>query len=84
MADAHNAPGAKGKGRGRKDARTSRARTAEDAAAYDQEPLSAADAAKRIAELEKAMFKAAENLEFEEAASIRDRIHRIKAQGFAA
>ncbi|WP_318284757.1 excinuclease ABC subunit UvrB [Halomonas denitrificans] len=84
MADAHDAPGAKGKGRKKKGKEDRRQRAAEDAAAYEQEPLSAAEAAKRIAELEKAMFKAAENLEFEEAASIRDRIHRIKAQGFAA
>ncbi len=84
MADAHDAPGAKGKGRTKKGREDRRQRAAEDAAAYEQEPLSAAEAAKRIAELEKAMFKAAENLEFEEAASIRDRIHKIKAQGFAA
>ena len=84
MADAHDAPGAKGKGRKKKGREDRRQRAAEDAAAYEQEPLSAAEAAKRIAELEKAMFKAAENLEFEEAASIRDRIHKIKAQGFAA
>jgi protein-arginine kinase activator protein McsA len=30
------------------------------------------------------MFKAAENLEFEEAAAIRDRIQKIKSKGFAA
>ncbi len=84
MSDAHDAPGAKGKGRKKKGMEDRRQRAAEDAAAYEQEPLSAAEAAKRIAELEKAMFKAAENLEFEEAASIRDRIHKIKAQGFAA
>jgi excinuclease UvrABC helicase subunit UvrB len=28
------------------------------------------------------MFKAAEDLEFEKAAEIRDRIHRIREQGF--
>jgi excinuclease ABC subunit B len=57
---------------------------AESEAAYDIEPMSAADAARQIAELEKDMFKAAENLEFEEAAAIRDRIQKIKARGFAA
>ncbi|HEY7774293.1 MAG TPA: excinuclease ABC subunit UvrB [Marinagarivorans sp.] len=35
----------------------------------------------QIAELEKQMFEAAKNLEFEKAASLRDAIHRLKEQG---
>jgi len=78
MADAHDTPGRK------KSARGDKRKAAEPKAGYDVEPMSAADAAKRIAELEKDMFKAAENLEFEEAAAIRDRIQKIKSKGFAA
>ncbi|GAB4170564.1 MAG: excinuclease ABC subunit UvrB [Wenzhouxiangellaceae bacterium] len=74
MADSHT-PGA---GRGRRVA----AQAAEDRAAY--EPLSPAEAARRIAALEKEMFRAAENLEFEEAARIRDQIVELKKRGFAA
>ena len=57
---------------------------AEEGEEYGAEPMSAAEAAKRISQLEKEMFDAAENLEFEQAAKIRDRIHQIKKQGFAA
>ncbi|MGK7295419.1 MAG: excinuclease ABC subunit UvrB [Candidatus Wenzhouxiangella sp. M2_3B_020] len=78
MAEAHDTPGKK------KSARGLKPKAAEASAGYDAEPMTAADAARRIAELEKDMFKAAENLEFEEAAAIRDRIQKIKAQGFAA
>ena len=39
-------------------------------------------AQRAIAKLEQAMFKAAENLEFEAAAALRDQIQQIKAQGF--
>jgi excinuclease ABC subunit B len=80
MADAHETPGRKKSAR----KRAERGLAAESEAAYDAEPVSAADAARQIAELEKDMFKAAENLEFEEAAAIRDRIQKIKARGFAA
>ncbi|MDT8450995.1 MAG: excinuclease ABC subunit UvrB [Wenzhouxiangellaceae bacterium] len=78
MADAHETPGRK------KGARGVRARVAEEKGEYAAEPISAAEAAHRISELEKDMFKAAENLEFEEAAKIRDRIHEIRQRGFAA
>ncbi len=71
MADAHATPG-------RKPAR----KVAEKQADYDPEPVAPEDAAKEIARLEKEMFKAAENLEFEEAAKLRDRIHQIREQGF--
>lgn len=72
MADAHQAPGRK---------KTSR-KAAEKRATYATEVHSPEQAAKEIARLEKAMFKAAENLEFEEAASLRDQITRIREQGF--
>jgi excinuclease ABC subunit B len=49
---------------------------------YVVEPVSSEDAAKEISKLEKEMFKAAEDLEFEKAAEIRDRIHKIRDQGF--
>ena len=74
MADAHQAPGRK---------KTAR-KAAEKRAAYAPEVYSPEQAAKEIARLEKAMFKAAENLEFEEAASLRDQISRLREQGFRA
>ncbi len=73
MADAHDTPG-------RKPAR----KVAEKAPAYEAEPVSPDEAAREIARLEKEMFKAAENLEFEEAAKLRDRIGRIRDRGFKA
>jgi len=73
MADAHDTPG-------RKPAR----KVAEKAPAYEAEPVSPNEAAREIARLEKEMFKAAENLEFEEAAKLRDRIGRIRDRGFKA
>jgi excinuclease ABC subunit B len=72
MADAQQAPGKK------KPAR----KVAEKPSDYDVEPVSPEDAAREIERLEKDMFKAAEDLEFEKAAEIRDRIHRIREQGF--
>ncbi|MFO7762774.1 MAG: UvrB/UvrC motif-containing protein, partial [Wenzhouxiangellaceae bacterium] len=78
MADAHATPGKK------KSARADRGRAAEAPGGYEVEPMSAAEAARRISQLEKDMFSAAENLEFEQAAKIRDQIHQIKKQGFAA
>ncbi|MEX2498565.1 MAG: excinuclease ABC subunit UvrB [Wenzhouxiangellaceae bacterium] len=78
MADAHATPGKK------KSARGDTRKAAEAAGDYDIGPMSAAEAARRIAGLEKEMFSAAENLEFEQAAKIRDQIQQIKKQGFAA
>jgi len=79
MAGAQQVPGRA------KSARGERGKVAEDGERYaDEAPLSAAEAARRIAELEKQMFQAAENLEFEEAAGIRDRIQQLKKKGFAA
>jgi len=78
MADAHATPGKK------KGARGVRTEVAEETTGYAGQPMSPAEAAKRIASLEKDMFRAAENMEFEEAAKIRDQIQQIKKQGFAA
>jgi excinuclease ABC subunit B len=71
MADAHQVPGKKG----------SKRKAAEKRGPYQVEPVSVEEAAKSIGELEKAMFKAAENLEFEEAARLRDEIHQLRNQG---
>ena len=59
------------KKRGKADAR--KMEMAEDAAAYIGGNMQAV-----LAELETKMFKAAENLEFEEAARLRDEMHRLK------
>jgi len=68
MADAHQTPGKK------KPAR----KAAEKREAYQVEFVSPDEAAKQIAKLEKEMFKAAENLEFEQAAEIRDQIGKLR------
>jgi len=68
MADAQQIPGKN----------TSKRKAAEKRARYDAKPVSPEQAAKSMAELEKAMFKAAENLEFEEAARLRDEIHQLR------
>jgi excinuclease ABC subunit B len=71
MADAHQVPGRKPVGK-----------AAEQQSDYALEPMAPEQAAREIARLEKDMFKAAENLEFEEAAALRDQIHKIRQQGF--
>ncbi|WP_376696517.1 excinuclease ABC subunit UvrB [Wenzhouxiangella sp. EGI_FJ10305] len=73
MADAQQMPGKK---------KPARKVAEERESDYAVEPVSPADAAKEIAKLEKEMFQAAEDLEFEKAAEIRDRIHKIREQGF--
>ncbi|RFF26342.1 MULTISPECIES: excinuclease ABC subunit UvrB [unclassified Wenzhouxiangella] len=73
MADAQQMPGKK---------KPARKVAEERQSDYAVEPVSPADAAKEIAKLEKEMFQAAEDLEFEKAAEIRDRIHKIREQGF--
>ena len=70
MADAHKVPG-------KKKAR----KAAEPKADYGSDPVSPDQAARDIARLEKEMFKAAENLEFETAAKLRDRIKQLREQG---
>jgi len=75
MADAQQMPGRK------KPARM----VAETGSGYPSAgPVAPEDAAKEIGRLEKEMFRAAEELEFEKAAEIRDRIHQIREQGFKA
>ncbi|MDT0618654.1 excinuclease ABC subunit UvrB [Salinisphaera sp. P385] len=55
-------------------------RVAEKAGSYAR--MSPGKLAKEIEALEKQMFKAAENLEFEEAARLRDQIHKIRNSAF--
>ena len=76
MADAHQTPG--------KNKPRELARAAEQRERYIAEPISPAEATKQITSLEKQMFKAAENLEFEEAASIRDQISELRKRAFSA
>jgi len=73
MADAQHMPGKK---------KPARKVAEERESEYAVDPVSPADAAKEISKLEKEMFQAAEDLEFEKAAEIRDRIHQIREQGF--
>ena len=54
------------------------ARVAEPDAEYGE--VTAANLAKVVKELEQKMFQHAELLEFEEAANVRDRIHKLKEQ----
>ncbi|MFC5577516.1 excinuclease ABC subunit UvrB [Lysobacter niabensis] len=64
----------KGRGRARK--------VAEEAAEYAA--LSPSQFAARIKALEQKMYKHARDLEFEEAAAVRDQLHRLREAGFAA
>jgi len=59
--------------------RKDRRRAAEEAASYAT--MSPAQLLKRAAKLEKQMLKHARDLEFEEAARLRDEIHRIREDG---
>jgi excinuclease ABC subunit B len=70
--EAAQAPGRKGKGR------RSERKVAEGAAIYDLSELSPTDLVKEVSRVEDAMFEAAQNLEFEEAARLRDRLHELK------
>src|SRR5690625_1289656 len=72
MADAGSVPG-----------RAPARRVAEDAApGYEVQVMDPDEAAREIVRLEKAMFKAAEDLEFEKAAELRDQVHAIRERGF--
>ncbi len=71
------APGRKGKGR------RSERKVAEGAAIYDVNDLSPTELAKEVSRIEDAMFEAAQNLEFEEAARLRDRLHELKERQLA-
>ena len=69
-------PGKKGKQRGR-----ARGQVAEKEAAYgadDWQHLNASELGKRISKVEDDMFKAAKDLNFEEAAKLRDLLHSMK------
>jgi excinuclease ABC subunit B len=68
-----DAPKARGRGKGRA---PSALAVAEEAMGYIDPDV----AAKRIAELESRMFKHAQDLEFEQAAEVRDQIHKLKAR----
>ena len=70
-----DAPKARGRGKGRGAAPGALA-VAEEAMGYVDPDV----AAKRIAELESRMFKHAQDLEFEQAAEVRDQIHKLKAR----
>ncbi|MDX5333081.1 MAG: excinuclease ABC subunit UvrB [Gammaproteobacteria bacterium] len=75
--EAAQAPGRKGKGR------RSERKVAEGAAIYDISELSPTDLVKEVSRVEDAMFEAAQNLEFEEAARLRDRLHELKERQLA-
>ena len=67
-------PGKKGKGRGRT------RKVAEDHGGYDSDwrVLPSQELVKRVAEVEDQMFRAAKDLNFEEAARLRDLLHEMK------
>ena len=67
---------------GRKKGARGKARAME--MAEDAEPYMGGNMQAAMANLEKRMFEAAENLEFEEAARLRDEMHRLKAQAAAS
>ncbi|MGB5831820.1 MAG: UvrB/UvrC motif-containing protein, partial [Thiohalocapsa sp.] len=58
------------------------ARVAEEIAEYAS--LSPTQMAKKVKALEKAMYRAARDLEFEQAAAIRDQIKELRGRGLAA
>ena len=55
-------------------------KVAEEANQYAR--MSPAQLAKRIDDLERRMYRHAENLEFEQAAALRDDAHRLREQAF--
>ena len=55
-------------------------KVAEDTAAFDIRPAGPAEAAREISRLEGQMLEHARNLEFEQAAALRDRIARLREQ----
>jgi len=63
------------------DARTERPQAAEREAAGDLDPRKPADRAALIAQLEQRMREASANLEFEEAAVLRDQLNELRALG---
>ncbi|WP_299315705.1 excinuclease ABC subunit UvrB [uncultured Halomonas sp.] len=75
--EAAQAPGRKGKGR------RGERKVAEPEAIYDPADLSPQQLAQELTRVEDAMFEAAQNLEFEEAARLRDRLHQLKERQLA-
>lgn len=76
--EAAQAPGKKSSRR-----RGSERKVAESAAEYDVSIMSKHDLLGAISKLEDAMFEAAQNLEFEEAARLRDQLHQMKEKQLA-
>ncbi|WP_280545910.1 MULTISPECIES: excinuclease ABC subunit UvrB [unclassified Halomonas] len=70
--EAAQAPGKKGKGR------RGERKVAEREALYDPAELSPSELLKEISRVEDGMHEAAQNLEFEAAARLRDRLHELK------
>ncbi|WP_282040224.1 excinuclease ABC subunit UvrB [Halomonas alimentaria] len=75
--EAAQTPGKKGKGR------RGERKVAEPAGVYDPADLSPQDLVRELTRVEDAMFEAAQNLEFEEAARLRDRLHELKERQLA-
>ncbi|MDN3520911.1 excinuclease ABC subunit UvrB [Halomonas ramblicola] len=75
--EAAQAPGRKGKGR------RGERKVAEPKAVYDPADLSPEELHKELTRVEDAMFEAAQNLEFEAAARLRDRLHELKERQLA-
>jgi len=73
MEGAHEAPGVTKRRRSQESRKVAEARS-------DYRNVTQENLGKVVSELEEAMYRHAENLEFEEAAAIRDKIHRIKDQ----
>ncbi|MEA2117447.1 excinuclease ABC subunit UvrB [Halovibrio sp. HP20-50] len=76
--EAAQAPGKKNSRR-----RGNERKVAETAAEYDVANMSNHDLLGAISKLEDAMFEAAQNLEFEEAARLRDQLHQVKEKQLA-
>lgn len=76
--EAAQAPGKKNSRR-----RGNERKVAETAADYDVANMSNHDLLGAISKLEDAMFEAAQNLEFEEAARLRDQLHQVKEKQLA-
>ncbi|MEQ6917517.1 excinuclease ABC subunit UvrB [Halomonas aquatica] len=70
--EAAQAPGKKGKGR------RGERKVAEREAVYDPAEMSPQELLKEVSRVEDSMHEAAQNLEFEEAARMRDRLHELK------
>jgi len=75
--EAAQTPGKKGKGR------RGERKVAEPAGVYDPADLSPQELVRELTRVEDAMFEAAQNLEFEEAAWLRDRLHELKERQLA-